>query len=277
MASVNSSIRTILKPFFFKLIGKNGYLLMQYFAKKKDIEKRLVEEPEMVLLSRFVSKSSSVIDIGANYAYFTHRFANLCPNGYVYAFEPIPFTFKVAKKIIESYSFKNVSLFQLGVGNENTQAVFEVPLQNFGAYSAGQAHLSGRNNELEGKNQHYKFNSHEKINCTIIRIDDFKEINKPIDFIKIDIEGAELFALKGMKNLLSKDQPIILLEINPFFLAGFKIKEDELKEFIDSSKYVIFIYDTVIKKLKLFNSAFIESNYILIPSSKIGKYKDLIA
>lgn len=277
MASVKSPIRSFLKPLFFKLIGKNGYLLMQYFAKKKDIEQKLVEEPEMELLPKFISSKSNVIDIGANYAYFTHRFANLCSSGHVYAFEPIPFTFRVAEKIVRSYGFKNVDLFRLGVGNENVQTVFEVPLQSFGAYSAGQAHLSGRNNELKGKDKHYQFESHEKVTCEIIRIDDFKLIDKQIDFIKMDIEGAELFALKGMKTLLLKDQPVVLLEINPFFLEGFDIKESELKEFIKEIGYSTYVYNTQKKKLVHYTSDFIESNYILIPSSKIGKYIDLIS
>lgn len=277
MASVKSPIRTLLKPLFFRLIGKNGYLLMQYYAKKKDIEQKLLEEPEMEILERFVNKNSNSIDIGANFAYYTHRLSNLCPSGHVYAFEPIPFTYNVAKKIVAHYNFKNVSLYQLGVGNENCKTVFEVPLQSFGAYSAGQAHLSGRNNELEGKSQHYKFESHEKINCEIIRIDDFKEINKPIDFVKVDIEGAELFALKGMKNLLLKDKPIVLLEINPFFLEGFKIKESELTDFINEIEYTTFMYNSVSKKLSPYITNFVESNYILIPKSKTNKYLDLIS
>jgi FkbM family methyltransferase len=277
MASVNSPIRSLLKPLFFKLIGKNGYLLMQYYAKKKDIKQKLLEEPEMAILNRFVSPNSNTIDIGANFAYYTHRLSNLCPSGQVYAFEPIPFTYQVAKKIVAHYNFKNVSLFPYGVGNENGKMVFEVPLQSFGAYSAGQAHISGRNNELEGKNQHYKFDSHEKINCDIIRIDDFKEINKSIDFVKIDIEGAELFALKGMKNLLLKDQPIVLIEINPFFLEGFEIQEKELTDFINDVDYLTYLYNPQLKKLIPYVSGFTENNYILIPKSKTQKYLDLIS
>ncbi len=255
----------------------NGYLLMQYFAKKKDIEKKLLEEPEMVLLPHFVSDKSNVIDIGANFAYYTHRLSKMAVYGHVYAFEPIPFTFKVAKKIAAGYSLKNVNLYELGVGNENTQTVFEVPLQSFGAYSAGQAHLSGRNNELEGKNQHYKFESHEKITCTIIRLDDFKELRHPVDFIKIDIEGAELFALQGMKKLLQDDQPVILMEINPFFLEGFKIKESDLTTFMNETGYACYMYHPELKKLKFHPSNFVESNYILLPKTKLEKYKTLIA
>ena len=39
-----------------------------------------------------------------------------------------------------------------------------------------------------------------------------------IDILKIDIEGAELFALQGMQKTIKKWLPVILIEINPFFL-----------------------------------------------------------
>ncbi|MFL5763460.1 MAG: FkbM family methyltransferase [Bacteroidia bacterium] len=250
---------------------------MQYVAKKKDIEQRLLEEPEMELLERFVNAESNVIDIGANFAYYTHRLAKLAPRGHVYAFEPIPFTHDVAKKIIGHYRFRNVTLYPWGAGDENAEKVFEVPLQSFGAYSAGQAHLSGRNNELSGKEQHYAFASHEKVNCRIVRIDDLGEIKHPIDFVKIDIEGAELFALRGMKQLLLKDQPVVLLEINPFFLEGFGIAPVELTGLFASLNSKIFKYDPAAKKLVHWTGAFVESNYILIPEAKLGNFSDLIS
>jgi FkbM family methyltransferase len=277
MASVNSPLRSFLKPLFFKLIGNKGYARMQFHAKKKDIEQKLLEEPEMELLPSLLSASDNCIDIGANYAYYSHRLSFLCPKGQVYAFEPIPFTFKIAERIVKSFGLKNVSIYQLGVGNENSTVTFEVPLQSFGAYSAGQAHISGRDNELKGKEQHYQFASHEKVSCRIVRLDDFKEINKKIAFVKIDIEGAELFALRGMKQLLLRDQPIVLLEINPFFLEGFHIREQELRDFFAETGYSIFMYDAASKKLKSWNTDFIESNYILLPSAKPDQYKNFIA
>jgi FkbM family methyltransferase len=276
MASVKSKFRNFIKPLFFKILPNRFYLYFQYLAKLKDINQKLVEEPELIIFPQFLTKESNVIDVGANYAYITHRFSVLCPKGKVFSFEPIPFTFKVAKKIIKKLHLKNVELYQLGVGEKNEKIKFEVPLQDFGAYSAGQAHITGRDNEIISKAGQYDFKSYETVECELVKLDDFNKINVPIDFIKIDIEGAELFALKGMKNLILKNSPIIFMEINPHFLKAFNIEESELNLFFSEINYKIFTFDASLRKIKNFEGPFLEDNYFLIPESKIENFNHLI-
>ncbi|MBI3558630.1 MAG: FkbM family methyltransferase, partial [Deltaproteobacteria bacterium] len=160
MASVNSPIRKFVKPLLYKLLGERGYFWFQYYGKLRDIEKRLVEEPEMELLPQLLTADSVSLDIGANYAYYTVRLAQLCPQGRVHAFEPIPGTYEICKKLVEHYGFRNVELFQKGVGAKNEKIEFEVPLQDMGTISAGQAHIKGRNNDMEGKEKYHAFAKH---------------------------------------------------------------------------------------------------------------------
>ena len=58
MASVNSKIRTIIKPILFKLLGERIYLYAQLFGKLRDIKYKLVEEREMELLPKIISKNA---------------------------------------------------------------------------------------------------------------------------------------------------------------------------------------------------------------------------
>jgi FkbM family methyltransferase len=279
MASVNSPIRSFLKPVLFRLLGKKGYLYMQYLAKVKDIKKRLVEEKEMAILPELVNEGDEVIDIGANYAYYSERLSRLVgPVGKVYAFEPIPFTFMVCQKVLNYFKAKNVELYKKGVGEKNEVVEFSVPIADFGGISAGQAHFSNRNNEIEGKERIYKFNKHEKIACEVVSLDDFLgERLKKLSFIKIDIEGAELFALKGMTKVIYKFKPVILIEIEPFFLKGFNINVDQLFDLIKNQfEYDIYYLDERKRKLKLLDKDPWDGNYILIHSSKKEKYKNLI-
>jgi hypothetical protein len=61
------------------------------------------------------------------------------------------------------------------------------------------------------------------------------------DFIKCDIEGAELLFLKGARNVLKRHQPTILLEINPWVLQRSGTDGVEvLKEIRQHGKYVFF-------------------------------------
>lgn len=277
MASVNSPVRKFVKPILYKLLGEKGYSFFQYLGKVKDIEGRLVEEDELALLPEILKETDEVIDIGANYAYITHRLANICTKGIVYAFEPIPFTFNVCQRIIKKYGFKNVKLYQKGVGQKNEQMKFSVPLINFGGISAGQAHMDGRNNELKGKKDYYKFDKAKTFSCDVVTIDSFLPNIKNLAFVKIDIEGAELFALEGMRKTIGIWNPIIMLEITPFFLEGFGIKEQAIRDFFKPLNYHFYTYEKEIGKLVSYSfDSFEDRNYLMLHDNHLTQLKHLI-
>jgi hypothetical protein len=51
-----------------------------------------------------------------------------------------------------------------------------------------------------------------------VRLDDL--IEDTIDFVKIDVEGHEPAVIRGMTSILSRDQPIIVSEINEYWLRN---------------------------------------------------------
>ena len=279
MASVKSPIRTLLKPILFKMLGKNGYKWAQYYAKRKDIEKRLVEEVEMELLPVLVGKQDEVLDIGANFAYYTERLSRLVPEGQVYAFEPIPFTYDVARLLVKKFRLKNVTLYQKGVGQKTEVLRFSVPKMSFGSISAGQAHVTGRDdNAIKGTN-YYVSDQNEEFDCEVIDIDSFLLPKlKNLSFVKIDIEGAEYFALKGMENTIRQFKPVILIEIVPQFLKGFSIETPFFQQYIEQDLgYGIYEYDKQAKKLALLAGPLVKDrNYLLIPSDKLSGFKHIM-
>jgi FkbM family methyltransferase len=280
MASVNSPIRTFIKPILFKLLGNRGYKYTQYLAKVKDIKNRLVEEAEMELLPDFVKEGDQVFDIGANYAYFSERLSGLVgKSGKVYAFEPIPFTYDVCKKVLNHFNCTNVELYKLGVGEKNEKVIFHIPQVDFGAISAGQAHIGNRNNNQGTPNELYTFKQHQEVECEIVSIDQLllKKLSG-VTFVKMDIEGAEYFALKGMKETLQKFRPVILIEIVPFFLEGFNVNLKDFRTLIENElAYTIYKYDKNTKKLAMIGDVLDESNHILIPKEKTSTYQTKIA
>lgn len=279
MASVHSRVRRIVKPLLFKLLGSRGYYHMQVYAKAKDIRERLVEEKEMALLPRLVRQGDHVLDIGANFAYYSTRLSGLVGRaGKVSAFEPIPFTHDVCAALLTKLGSSNVVLYQNGVGARDEQVAFSVPLQDFGAMSAGQAHIAERNNELEGKEHYYTFSRATEFICHVVALDDFMTPDtRPLSFVKIDIEGAEFYALQGMSRLLQKHRPVVLVEIQPFFLEGFGIEESTLVAFIDQLGYDLFLYDEGTGKLDRHDEALIDSNYFMIHRERITEFDDILA
>ena len=278
MASVQSSVRRMLKPLLFRLLGRRGYFHMQVYAKAKDIRERLVEEKEMALLPRLIDEGDHVLDIGANFAYYSTRLSALVGGaGKVTAFEPIPFTHDVCFALLKKLGATNVALFQKGVGARDDQVEFSVPLQDFGAMSAGQAHMAERNNELEGKENYYSFNRATEFTCHVVALDDFLTLDeRPLSFVKIDIEGAEFYALQGMRGLLEEHRPVVLIEIQPFFLEGFGIEESALVKLIDQLGYDLYLYHQGSGKLRPHPDALIDSNYLMIHRDRIAEFEDIL-
>ena len=279
MASVHSRVRRIAKRLLFKLLGRRGYFHMQVYGKAKDIRERLVEEKEMALLPRLVGEGDHVLDIGANFAYYSTRLSSLVgDSGKVTAFEPIPFTHDVCAALLKKLGSSNVELHQKGVGARDEQVAFSVPLQDFGAMSAGQAHMAERNNELEGKQHYYTFTRATEFTCHVVALDDFMTLDdRRLSFVKIDIEGAEFYALQGMSRMLERHRPVVLVEIQPFFLEGFGIEESALVALIDQLGYDLFVYDEGTGKLDRHDEALIDSNYLMIHRQRITEFDDILA
>ncbi len=270
----------MIKPILFKLLGKNGYKWAQFYAKKRDIDNRLVEEIEMELLPMLVKEGDEVLDIGANYAYYTERLSRLVGNGHVYAYEPIPFTYQVASMLVKKYRLKNVDLYQKGVGQQTETLRFSVPKMDFGSLSAGQAHMAGRDNKMIKGSDYFVSDKNEEFDCSVVDIDSFQlPALSNLSFIKIDIEGAEYFALKGMEKTLEKFKPAILIEIVPLFLKSFNIELPFFQNYLEQTLgYKVFEYEQKDKKLKATEGAISKDrNYILLHQSKIAVYNNIIA
>lgn len=176
---------------------------------------RFYEPLETEFVKKEIKKNNVVLDIGANIGYYTLLFARLVgEKGKVFAFEPDPDNFNLLKKNVEINNYKNVVLVQKAVLNNKGKI---------------KLYLSGTN-----KGDHRVYDSHDDrqfIEIESIRLDDyFKNYNRKIDFIKIDIEGAEWEALQGMFNLLKKNQNLKIL--TEFWPIGFKRSGIEPREYL---------------------------------------------
>jgi FkbM family methyltransferase len=280
MASVKSLVRTLVKPILFKLMGKSGYKYAQLYGKIRDIENRLVEEKEMALLPLIVREGDTVLDIGANYAYYCERLSKLVgKSGTVHAFEPIPFTHEVCAMIVKKLNLNNVNLHNKGISDTTMTVEFSVPKLDFGGISAGQSHISGRTIDDDKKKEYYNFDAEEKVLCEVVALDEYlgdKIAN--LSFVKIDIEGAEYMALKGMEKMIEIHKPILLLEIQPTFLKGFNIEEADFRNYLLTDLgYHLFVFNAVTIKLNAYSaSTFADDNYILIHADKLASQSHII-
>lgn len=149
----------------------------------------LYEKLETQLVKKEIWMGDVVLDIGANIGYYTLIFAKLVgENGKVYAFEPDPTNFALLEKNVKTNGYENVILEQKAISNKNGKVKLYLGEDNKASHTIFDTHDNRQSIEIEA-----------------IRLDDyFKNYDGGIDFIKMDIEGAEGYAIQGMALLLRK-------------------------------------------------------------------------
>lgn len=150
---------------------------------------------------RFLDETSIVIEGGSfigDQTVFLSKISNK-----VYTFEPLKPTYDLLLKNLELNNCHNVETFNKGLSEKESTVLFHnIPSGNLGASCFSDNPLGELDiNELDGNDQ---------IFAETTTIDSLK-LNK-LDFIKLDIEGYEIKALKGGIETIKKNTPIILIE-----------------------------------------------------------------
>lgn len=172
------------------------------------------------LFEQEIQKSSVVYDIGANTGFYTLLASELVGNeGKVIAFEPFPENIFVLKKHTEINNLENVMIMEVAVSNENGKSFFSI------AESSSEGCLVSKKTE-------------KTIEVPTVSIDDLisKKIILPPNYIKIDVEGAELNVLNGAKKTLSEFKPKIFLATHDDFKPNI---HSNCVEFLKSCDYKI--------------------------------------
>lgn len=212
------------KPFYLDAFLHKGFW---YYGKRR-------EKETIHLFSEILPECDFAIDIGANIGYFSQYFCHLMNDSKkLIVFEPEPKNLSYLKKNISCY--KSIRLVEKAVSNENGKASFYVDS------------LTGQNSSLLSdykvfdkvvENSGVKATK-TKIEVDTITLDSFMEQeypNEKIDFIKMDIEGAELFALQGMKHVLAAHSPTIMVEVSDNVPEVLKLLRDFDYILIDDHK-----------------------------------------
>ena len=172
-----------------------------------------------------------VVDGGANIGDYTQIFSRIVgASGQVLSFEPAPPTLEKLKSNIQNWRLLNVKTFSCALSNKNEQAIIQLP----GGVS-GYASLSSHT-EAWGDSPV------ESFNVETCRLDDFAQFSfDRLDFMKLDLEGAEPLAVEGASSILSRFLPSLHVEFSPLFMKDF---DYGIEEFLDKLSDIG--YDTLI-------------------------------
>jgi FkbM family methyltransferase len=172
------------------------------------------ETTDSAMIMRLISPNDCVIDIGANMGWYSINIAKTYPLSKVHAFEPIPKTYSFLERNIKLNQLTNIVSHPFGLSNERNNLTFYFYQEGSG--NASSVNVSERKDA-------------ELVTCHVERLDDFVNINKlHIDFIKCDVEGAELFAFQGARETLQRDKPIVFTEMLRKWSAKFNYHPNEI-------------------------------------------------
>jgi len=161
------------------------------------------------------NEKRTFIDVGGNIGLSTIGFRELgFRKNKILIFEP-------DKDLIKNYLFKirakysNLSIYPFGLSNKNsTKKLFRAFYKNFFFHFNNSFSLKYIKRKLR---DNYGLESKKFVikstKLTLKKFDDLK-ISSKTCFIKIDVEGFDHLVIYGMKNLLKKDRPTLLVEYN---------------------------------------------------------------
>lgn len=176
------------------------------------------------------------IDAGTNIGFYSIMMAKkVAPNGKVHSFEPIPQNYDLFLRNVElSKVNSNIQKIPKALWNKEEILSFsraKTETRNDGQFTAG--HIENKSEESD-------------IQCETIRLDNYVKENNltQINFIKMDIEGSELNALKGAYETLSRFKPLILLEVCRETCERFGYTPEDLWSYLKQFEYKIWTSGT---------------------------------
>jgi FkbM family methyltransferase len=185
------------------------------------------ESADSELLFRLLEDRLTILDVGANIGWYSLNFAKAFPNSTIHAFEPIPATFAYLLANIALNQTTQIHPHNFGFSDHEGELVFYFDPAGSGGASAM---------DLQGTG------TAQKVACQIKCLDRFMaDSGVRVDFIKCDVEGAELFMLKGGAETLKKFKPMVFAEMLRKWAAKFNYHPNQIIEFMAGIGYGCFV------------------------------------
>lgn len=171
-----------------------------------------IAEPELLGLDQLVRPGDVCFDIGAGYGLYTFPLADLVgPAGRVYAFEPLPVPHRILSTLHRRTRLSQVIIRRAALGPVAGDQELVLPYR-FGLPIHGWAHLKAGQVR---PGRRISFSTTRSLPTPVLTVDEVcrqQEVER-VAFLKIDVEGFEPAVLAGAGEVLARDRPLLLLEI----------------------------------------------------------------
>ncbi|QOV91130.1 FkbM family methyltransferase [Humisphaera borealis] len=168
------------------------------------------------MLDRVVKADTNCLDIGCHLGSFLSQLLRLAPKGKHAAFEALPDKAARLKK-----KFSDVEIHHCAVSDKPGEITFYRNITRSG-FSGMNVHA----NETD---------KIEEVKVRCMPVDEMVPADRPIGFIKVDVEGAELSVFKGAAQTIARGKPYILFECTIDGLKSAGSTPREIFDYIEQS------------------------------------------
>lgn len=162
----------------------------------------------------------TVFDCGANHGFNTLVYAHhVGPKGAVHAFDPFPLNADIIRFNAKLTGVDNIHVYQKGLSNRRDTLTASMIQQSVADDPGAEA-------------------ATDAVPIELVRIDDYAHLRP--DYIKIDIEGAEVDALEGAQEVLAA-RPNVYIEVHPTFIPKFNRAIMDIFNYVDLDKFICWI------------------------------------
>jgi len=213
------------------------------------------EMDELEMQLNLIEPDYSVFDIGGNLGWYSMHIAKAKPGTKIFTFEPIKSTFDLLNENIRINGFTNIETFNSGFSDIEGEMTFYFDPEL--SVNASLADLSSDHKLVRAI-------------CYVKKLNTFiKEKKYKVDFIKCDVEGAELLVYKGGMEVIKNQMPVIFSEMLRKWAAKFNYHPNQIIELLAGEGYGCFVLKN--KKLKAFgfvDETTQDTNYFFLHKEK---------
>ena len=213
------------------------------------------EKTDSAMIDRLVADGDVFFDIGANIGWYAINVALSRRASRIHCFEPIPKTYGYLQRNLELNAVANVTAYNFGFSDRAGE--FEFYYYEEGSGNASSANVSNRVDV-------------QVCQCKVRTLDDFSaQLEAPVDFIKCDVEGAELLVFQGGLQTIARDRPVVFSEILRKWSAKFNYDPNDIFELFRNLGYRAFTVERDgLKAFGTMDEATVETNFFFLHAEK---------
>jgi FkbM family methyltransferase len=207
------------------------------------LQSKLPIEKELRLLFD-MEKKLVMFEIGCCEGEDTIKYSRLLPNGTIYAFEPLPKNFERTKENLARFKIQNAQVFNLALSDKKGSAEFHVSSGTPSNKPKTDWDYGNKSSSLLEPDKHMEITDFikfaEKITVQTETIEGFcndHQVNQ-IDFIHMDVQGAELMVMKGAGAMMGKIKAI-WLEVANVSLYKNQPLAKEVEQFMKANGFTL--------------------------------------